>query len=637
MTFQIFSNMRVSGKLAAGFAAVLLLSAGVGVYSIVQLSRINYELNDVVTNWMPSIKALGNVHNAFGSVRRAHLQHIVAKTADVMAAVEGRLSDAEKQAHDTMAVYEPLISSPEERALYQKFADDWTKYLQTGDEIIRLSRTGDKERAAQLIQNESLHQFEAVQTGLGADVDLNEKGGEDAGQNGLTLYHTARTWVVSLLISATVIGVLVAWTIARAIAGPVGKTVEILEAVAKGDLTRQVQVKSTDELGRMGAALNTTIGAIKNSMEKQREAAEREQKQAREQQEQEREVAERDKVAAQGLRDKVDHMLKVVHAAGKGDLTQEITVSGADAIGQLGEGLSKFFGDLRGSISSIADNAQSLGSSSEELTAVSQQMSANAEETSTQSGVVSAAAEQVSKNVQTVATSAEEMSASIKEISKNAAEAARVANGAVHVAEATNATITKLGESSQEIGNVIKLITSIAQQTNLLALNATIEAARAGEAGKGFAVVANEVKELAKETTKATEDISQKIAAIQGDTAGAVSAIKQISAVIAQINDISNTIASAVEEQTATTNEMGRNIAEAAKGSTEIAQNITGVSTAAQSTSSGATQTQSASGELSKMAGELQQLVSHFKYTTDEAPKQAAKKPERPCRTAKAA
>jgi methyl-accepting chemotaxis protein len=336
--------------------------------------------------------------------------------------------------------------------------------------------------------------------------------------------------------------------------------------------------------------------------------------------------AAREKAQAEELRTKVNGILEVVSAAAAGDLTQEVTVSGTDAIGQLGEGLAKFFGDLRGSISSIAGNAQSLASSSEELTAVSQQMSANAEETSAQAGVVSAAAEQVSKNVQTVATSAEQMSASIKEISKNAAEAAKVATGAVHVAETTNATITKLGESSLEIGNVIKLITSIAQQTNLLALNATIEAARAGEAGKGFAVVANEVKELAKETTKATEDISQKIAAIQGDTQGAVAAIKQISQVINQINDISNTIASAVEEQTATTNEMNRNIAEAAKGSTEIAQNITGVATAAQSTSGGATQTQTSSTELSKMATELQQLVSHFKYSTEEQTTSGTKK-----------
>jgi methyl-accepting chemotaxis protein len=311
---------------------------------------------------------------------------------------------------------------------------------------------------------------------------------------------------------------------------------------------------------------------------------------------------------------KVDSILSVVGAATKGDLTQDIAVSGSDAIGQLGDGLRNFFANLRTSIAGIAGNATSLAGASEELTSVSQQMSANAEETSAQAGVVSAASEQVSKNIQTVATSSDEMSASIKEISKNAAEAARVATGAVTIAQTTNATITKLGESSQEIGNVIKLITSIAQQTNLLALNATIEAARAGEAGKGFAVVANEVKELAKETTKATEDISKKIAAIQGDTQGAVSAIKQISDVINQINDISNTIASAVEEQTATTNEMGRNISEAAKGSTEIAQNITGVATAAQSTSTGATQTQTASAELSRMASELQNMVGQFKY-----------------------
>jgi len=292
---------------------------------------------------------------------------------------------------------------------------------------------------------------------------------------------------------------------------------------------------------------------------------------------------------------------------------EDLPVGSEDEIGSATAALNTMKNNLRETVQAIAEASGHVAAASEELNATSQQITANSAETSAQADVVSKAAEQVSQNLQTVATGAEEMGASIKEIAKNATEAAKVATAAVKVAETTTATVSKLGDSSTEIGQVIKVITSIAQQTNLLALNATIEAARAGEAGKGFAVVANEVKELAKETAKATEDISRKIEAIQTDTKAAVDAIASISGVINQINDISSTIATAVEEQNATTNEMSRNVSEAAQGSGEITSNIAGMADAAQSTTRGASDTQKASQQLVETSIQLRRLVEQFK------------------------
>jgi len=289
-----------------------------------------------------------------------------------------------------------------------------------------------------------------------------------------------------------------------------------------------------------------------------------------------------------------------------------------EGLAEVGEATNKTADTLQASMKSIAQNAQALSSSSQQLAATSQQMSSNAEETSAQATTVATATQQVTTNLNSVATGAEEMTSTVQSISSNAGEAAKVAGEAVKTANGANATVAKLGESSAEIGQVIKVITSIAQQTNLLALNATIEAARAGEAGKGFAVVANEVKELAKQTAKATEDISQKITAIQDDTKRAVEAIGSITAIINQINDISGTIATAVEEQSATTNEMSRNVQEAAKGSGEISQNIQGVATAAESTTRGAQDTLKAAQQLTEMATQLRTLVDQFKLSDKE-------------------
>jgi methyl-accepting chemotaxis protein len=300
-------------------------------------------------------------------------------------------------------------------------------------------------------------------------------------------------------------------------------------------------------------------------------------------------------------------------ADGDGDLTARVDEARTDEIGRLGAAFNRFVVKVADTVTGIGRASQSLTEVSGGVSGVSERMVESAGQTAAQTQQVSAAAEQVSRNVQTVAAGAEEMGASIREIATNANEAARMAGEAVTVVSETNATVAKLGESSAEIGNVVKVITSIAEQTNLLALNATIEAARAGEAGKGFAVVANEVKELAQETAKATEDIARRVEAIQTDTSGAIAAIARIDEVISQISDYQTTIASAVEEQTATTNEMSRSVSEAAQGTGSIASSITTISEVSSETGEDAAATRAASDGLAKVTSELSRLVAQFK------------------------
>ena len=306
-------------------------------------------------------------------------------------------------------------------------------------------------------------------------------------------------------------------------------------------------------------------------------------------------------------------------ASGDGDLRVRLDDSGKDEVGVIAGHFNTFKDKISDMINSLANSVSTVRSQATDMKDIANSIGASAEETSAQSGSVSAITESMSASVGSVSAATEEMRISIHEIARNASQAAEVAGGAVKLAGTATGTIERLGASSGEIGEVIKTITSIAEQTNLLALNATIEAARAGEAGKGFAVVASEVKELAKDTAKATEDISRKIQAIQTDTKAAVDAISEISAVIAHINDLESAIASAVEEQSATTNEIGRISQEAARGASEIAETVPEVARAASETARGASRASLAAQDLEKLSESLSELASQFK--TDESGK----------------
>ncbi|WP_232344747.1 methyl-accepting chemotaxis protein [Actinoplanes awajinensis] len=300
-------------------------------------------------------------------------------------------------------------------------------------------------------------------------------------------------------------------------------------------------------------------------------------------------------------------------AVSHGDLTVPAEVQVRDELGAMAVAVNVARDALREMVGRLTASSRVLGQSTQRLTSATDRIGESARDAATQADTVATAAGTVSMNVQTVAAGSEEMGVSIREIAESANQAARVAAEAVTVAATTNTTVSKLGDSSAEIGNVVKTITAIAEQTNLLALNATIEAARAGEMGKGFAVVASEVKDLAQETARATDDISKRVAAIQSDTVDAVAAIGEISQIIARINDYQLTIASAVEEQTATTGEMSRSVSDAAHGSTEIAGTITGVASAAQTTTASLGEATATVQELTGISAELQQVISGFR------------------------
>ena len=661
-----FNNLKIGTKLLASFALVATIAGLIGWVGLTGMNEINGRAASMYADRLVPIRDLGSAYGSLMATRFETLRLASAVDQTKRHEYFTSIQAEDKKVDALIEAYGKTVLVKEEQETLPKFLASFAHLKKVRAVAIEFALGGKQKEALEKFNGEVSSANQDARQHLKTLIEINDRVGAEEMKAAEAAFASARLKIFAFMAFGVLLALSLGVLLARNLGKPVRQMQEAAEKLAIGDLSFQVELNSEDELGALAKSFRTMAGVQKSLINEMQQMAEEHDKGDIDIMIPAEKFEGSYRTMAQRVNDMVNghiHVNKKVMACiaefGKGNFdaplekfpgkkifineTIEQVRANLNALildtGMLaraaGEGKlavradsSKHHGDFRRIIEGInqtletiveplrltSQNAATLASSSEEMTAVSQQMAGNAEETATQANVVSAASEQVSRNVNSVASASEQMQASIREISKNVNESARVAKNAVNVAHSTNLTVKKLGESSQEIGNVIKVITSIAQQTNLLALNATIEAARAGEAGKGFAVVANEVKELAKQTAKATEEISQKIDAIQGATKGAVIAIDEISAIINQINDISNSIASAVEEQTVTTNEIGRSVAEAAQGVDNIAQNIGGVAVAAKNTTLGANDTQKASQELSLMASRLQTAIAKFTF-----------------------
>lgn len=553
----MLAKLSIRAKILFVIAFLLIAMTGMGLLSIRQMSAINANAVDLQTNWLPSTRAIGELQVGMMRYRILLRDHLLVANAAKKTAIEKKLEGLDQDIARLSKAYEPLITSPEERALYEEFRKTWAGYVALAVDVLAASRDLDLTKVDDIFTNKAAPLGYKADELLAKDLELNARGANVAGQAANDNYATAFKTVLGLVGLSALLGIGIGLYLVRDVSSGIASIVKPMQALGSGDLSAVVPHQGE----------KTEIGTMADSLQ----------------------------VFKQALIDK--------RAA------DEAAAADAEAKIERGRRVDSITRNFEAMIGEIVET---VSSASIELEAAAGTLTATAERSQELTTTVAAASAEASTNVQSVASATEEMASSVNEISRQVQESAAIAGQAVDQARRTNDRVSELASAASRIGDVVELINNIAGQTNLLALNATIEAARAGEAGRGFAVVASEVKALAEQTAKATGEISTQISGIQAATQESVGAIKDIGDTIGRMSEIASTIASAVEEQGAATQEISRNVQQAAQGTMQVSANISDVQRGATEAGSASTQVLSAAQSLSSDSTRLKDEVSKF-------------------------
>ncbi|MBB4372140.1 methyl-accepting chemotaxis protein [Bradyrhizobium sp. cir1] len=556
----MFATISIRAKIISVVAFLLVAMAGMGLLAVMKMRSMNANTVDITTSWMPSVRVLGELRASVITYRNVVRQHMLSETLEDKLANEKTAATVIEALAKARRAYEPMITSPEERRLYNEWAKLWDDYKKGTEEVMALSRkeAGKVPHDARELNTKTVNKIGlASDEVLTKDIELNTKGGDQAAQDAADSYSFAFMLVSIILGAAIIAGIGISFYLVQDVSKGINSIILPMQALGRGDLSAEVPHRGE----------KTEIGAMADVLQIFKEAL----------------IAKKaaDEAAAADAEAKIE----------RGRRVDNITREFETMIGEI---------------------VQTVSSASSQLEASASTLTSTADRSQRLATTVAGASEEASTNVQSVASATEEMASSVGEISRQVQESARMAGDAVGQARATTERVSELSKAASRIGDVVELINTIAGQTNLLALNATIEAARAGEAGRGFAVVASEVKALAEQTAKATGEIGQQISGIQAATNDSVGAIKEISSTIERLSEISSAIAAAVEEQGAATQEIARNVQQAAQGTQQVSSNITDVQRGATETGTASSQVLSAAQMLSNDSNRLRTEVSKF-------------------------